>query len=99
MERLFARSPGAPGALCQGPFAVIETLANFGDGVHAGLAVLVFDIGGDGILLVFEKLQDGLDGRLAFAERQVGAVVLLTILDVQHRIRFVPANIKIRPDG
>src|SRR5208282_4739953 len=63
--------------------AVLETLRDFGDRVHARLAVLILDVGRNLPTLVTKQLQYGRDGRVTLAEGQVRTMILLSILNVQ----------------
>src|SRR5215472_15927332 len=80
--------PGTASALERLPAIGIAPL-NLGDGVHAGLAILVLDIGRNVPVLVTKELQHGHDGRVAFAERQVGTMILFAILEMEGHDAFV----------
>src|SRR5206468_8636904 len=64
--------------------AVLVALLDLGDSIHAGLPVLVFDVGGDFPPLFAQQAQHGHDRRVALAKRHVGAVILLPVFDVQR---------------
>ena len=63
--------------------AVLETLLDLGDRVHAGFSVLVLDVGGNLPAFVAQQMQHGHDGRVTLAKGQIRAMILLSILNVQ----------------
>ena len=63
--------------------AVGVALLYLSDRVHPWFAIFVLDIGRNLPALIAKQLQNGHDRGVAFPERQVVAVVLFPILDVQ----------------
>src|SRR3981189_1250187 len=87
--------PALPGKFCAGSaasarwpwlrqrrFHVFEALCEFLSG-SAVTGVFIFDVRGNGIALRLEEAQYRFDGRVALTERQIGTVVLLSVLEVQ----------------
>ena len=64
--------------------AILVALLDFGDGVQVlAFTILVLDIGGDFPFVVAQQAKGLHNGRVALAEGQVIAVVLLAVFDVQ----------------
>src|SRR5262245_45478195 len=75
-ERLFIQD-----ALRQGVLDVLETFSDFGNRVLP--PVFVLDVRRNGVFLLFQKLENLLDRRVALSPGCVRAIILLTILQMQ----------------
>src|SRR5215510_13253872 len=90
LSRFISYSPMKPLAYARGAFArvlcqrVLDVLKAFSDFDHGVFArVFIFDIGRDVVLLLFEKLEDLFDRRIALSPGSVRPIFLLAVFQMQ----------------